>query len=65
MNAKQVVEFFGTQVKAAQALGIAQSSIAEWVSSGDVPMVRQYQIEIATEGQLRADLPALRIKQAA
>ena len=64
MSPKQVVDFFGTQVATAQALGIAQSSVAGWVADGKVPMDRQYQIELATDGQLRADLPALRVKAA-
>ena len=39
---------------------MAQSSVAGWVQNGAVPMDRQYQIEIATNGMLRADLPAIR-----
>jgi len=65
MSPDQVVEFFGTQSKAAKALGIVQSSISEWVIAGAVPEARQYQIELATGGALRADKPALRIQLAA
>ena len=61
MNPKQVIEYFKTQTAAADALGIAQSSVAGWLDSGEVPEVRQYQIELATNGQLRADLPANRM----
>ena len=61
MSPKQVIDFFGTQVKTAEALGIAQSSVSGWVQAGEVPMERQYQIELASNGQLRADLPALRV----
>lgn len=64
MNPKQVIDHFGTQSKAAQALGLRQPSIAGWVADGEVPLPRQYQIELATKGQLRADLPALRVKTA-
>lgn len=60
MSPKQVIEHFRTQIGVAEALGIAQSSVAGWIESGEVPEVRQYQIELATNGQLRADLPALR-----
>ena len=60
MTPQEVVEFFGTQVAAATALGIKQSSISEWVVKGEIPETRQYQIELATAGALRADLPALR-----
>jgi DNA-binding transcriptional regulator YdaS (Cro superfamily) len=60
MAPHEVISFFGTQVAASKALGISQPSIAMWVEVGIVPEVRQYQIELATNGQLRADLPALR-----
>lgn len=62
MSPKQVIEYFRTQIGVAEALGIAQSSVAGWIEAGEVPEVRQYQIELATNGQLRADLPALRNK---
>lgn len=65
MSPKQVIEFFGTQVATAEALGLAQSSVSGWVDAGEVPEVRQYQIELATNGQLRADLPANRMAKLA
>ena len=64
MSPKQVIDFFGTQTATAEALGLAQSSVAGWIKAGEVPLERQYQIELATDGRLRADLPALRIKAA-
>lgn len=63
MTPNQVIEHFGTQEAAAVALGLEQPSIAGWVKSGEVPEVRQYQIELATEGKLRASIPALRVKK--
>jgi hypothetical protein len=65
MSPKNVVQYFGSQVAAAKALGVYQSSVAEWVANGCIPEVRQYQIELATNGQLRADKPALRLERAA
>jgi DNA-binding transcriptional regulator YdaS (Cro superfamily) len=64
MNPRQVVDHFGTQTATADALGIAQSSVAGWIDAGEVPEPRQYQIELATGGMLRADKPALRINKA-
>jgi hypothetical protein len=55
MKKHQVIEAFGTQAEAARALGCYPSTIHEW---DDVPDGRQYQIEIATRGRLKADLPA-------
>ena len=64
MSPKQLVEFFGTQTAAAKALGIEQPTISGWVTDGEIPIIRQYQIELATNGALRASLPANRLKSA-
>lgn len=50
---KDVIEFFGTQEKTAKALGMAQPNISKWVKSGEVPKLRQYQIEKVTKGKLQ------------
>lgn len=47
----------GTQVRAAQALGVTQGAISQWVVAGRVPLTRQYQVEVLTEGALRAERP--------
>lgn len=60
MSPHELIGYFRTQVAAAKALGCAQSTVAEWCTQGDIPEVRQYQIELATSGKLKADKPALR-----
>jgi len=53
MNIKDVLAYFGTQSKIAEALKISQAAVAQW---GDkVPPLRQYQIERITKGKLRVD----------
>lgn len=64
MHPKQLIEYFGTQAKAARALGLSQPTVAGWVEAGEIPEARQYQVEIATSGALRADKPALRVQAA-
>lgn len=61
MNPKQVIEHFGGIPQAAAALGLKAPSIYDWMDIGHVPEARQYQIEMATSGALRADKPALRV----
>lgn len=61
MKPKEAVEFFGTQARLARAVGAAPSSVAEWLQIGYIPEGRQYQIELATGGLLKADLPACRV----
>ena len=61
MTPKDVVAFFGgTQVKAARAIGVRQSTVSEWVQIGYVPLGRQYELQVLTGGQLKADPDAVR-----
>lgn len=60
MTPQQVLDHFGTQAEIARALGCKQPSVAEWFADGKVPEGRQYQIELATNGALRAEKPANR-----
>lgn len=62
MNPQQVIDYYGSQTAAADALEVSQPSIAQWLESGKIPEVRQYQIELATMGFLRADKSPLRNK---
>ena len=64
MTYDQLVAHYGSQVKAAQALGLAQSSVAEWKNTG-IPDLRQLQYEIDSRGKLKADPAAKRPKAAA
>ena len=54
--------FRHNQSSLARALGIKPHRVCEWVSTGLIPEGRQYQLEIITNGKLKAELPALRSK---
>lgn len=57
MKTAEVVKFFETQQGVADALGIKQSSVAEW---GEYPPpLRQLQIEALTKKKLKAEPAAL------
>lgn len=53
MNLEQVVAYYGTQEKAAEALGVTQGSVSSWRQG--IPQLRQYQIQLVTGGALMAD----------
>ncbi|MGR3892981.1 Cro/CI family transcriptional regulator [Pseudomonas sp. 1176_21] len=56
MNTRDVAKFFGSKKKLAEALGIQPSAVTMW---GDtVPESRQYQIQVLSQGQFRADRKA-------
>ena len=54
MKTQDVIDFFGSRKKAAEKLGIENvSSFSHW---GDqVPVLRQYQIQVLTKNKLKAD----------
>jgi DNA-binding transcriptional regulator YdaS (Cro superfamily) len=65
MNTKDAIDFFGSQEALAEQLGIKQPSVAGWVKSGEVPPLRQLQLEVITGGSLKADksiLPKKKVK---
>lgn len=55
MHYDQLIYFFGTQVKAATALGVTQPTMSNWKARGRVPPLQQLRIEHITKGKLRAD----------
>lgn len=64
MKPQDLLEYFGTKADIARALGVKQSTVSEWFNFGaKVPDGRQYQVELATKGKLKSDLPALRYKK--
>lgn len=53
MTTQEAVEFFGTRQKMAEALGIWVTATYQW---GECPpFVRQYQIEVVSNGELKAE----------
>lgn len=60
MTPQDLLVFFGSKSAIARALGCKPNSVSEWFDAGQVPDGRQYQAQIATNGALKADQPALR-----
>lgn len=55
MTRTDAIKHFGSIQAMAAALGISYEAIRQW--GDEIPELRQYQIEILTEGKLRADKP--------
>lgn len=53
MKKADAISHFGTTVKLASALGIAQSAVSQW--GDEIPKLRAYEIERITNGALKAD----------
>lgn len=55
MSIDEVLSYFKTRAKAAEALGVQTQAIYNWVTADKVPPLRQVQIEKLTRGKLKAD----------
>ena len=58
MTFQEVLEHFGTKRKIATVLGITIQAVQQWADTGKVPLGRQFQIELVTEGKLQASREA-------
>lgn len=54
MKIDQVIKHFGSQVAAADALGVQQPTISNWKTRGRIPHIQQLRIEHLTAGKLKA-----------
>lgn len=53
MTPKQVIKHFKGVNGTARALGIKAPSVCEWISTGKIPKLRQYQIQQLTGGKFK------------
>ena len=55
MDVNQIISHFGSQVVAAQAIGVTQPTLSNWKKRGRVPQLQQLRIEHITRKRLRAE----------
>lgn len=53
MKTRDAADYFGSKKKLADALGIQPSAVTMWGDS--IPVSRQYQIQVLSQGKLRAE----------
>ena len=56
MKKESAIEYFGSGAALASAIGVTRQAVADWKQ---IPIGRQYQIEVLTGGKLRADRPEI------
>lgn len=60
MTLDQAVQHFGSKSELARRLGLHASGISMWIArGGSVPMRVQWQLELGTNGKLKADAAPL------
>lgn len=62
MKTINVIRHFGTKALVAEALRTSKQAIGQW--GRNVPELRQYQLEIITNGALKSELTLTRIDKA-
>lgn len=56
MKISDAIKHFDTAADLARAINVTRSAVAHWVRDDEIPMLRQYQIEVVSGGVLRADV---------
>jgi DNA-binding transcriptional regulator YdaS (Cro superfamily) len=56
MKPVDVVNMFGSQQLASDALGVSHQTVSHWVKMGTIPLRRQAKIEMLTKGELKANI---------
>jgi hypothetical protein len=59
MTTDQLIAHYGTQAKAAKALGLTWAAVYVWRRRDAIPYLRQLQIQEITGGALKADAPVV------
>lgn len=54
MKFDSLIDHFGSQVAAADALGVTQPTLSNWKKRGQIPHIQQLRIELVTKGKLKA-----------
>lgn len=54
MTFNEVLERFKTKAEIAKQLGVTYQAVQQWEEADKVPLGRQFQIELITNGQLKA-----------
>ncbi len=57
MTYAELIEFYGTQSKAAAKLGFSRPTLSNWKARGAIPEGPQAWIQILTKNKLKADRP--------
>jgi DNA-binding transcriptional regulator Cro len=54
MQISELIEFYGSDIKAAAALGFSHESFKNWVKSNEIPYPSQCVIQVETGGKFTA-----------
>jgi hypothetical protein len=55
MDVHQVIQHFGGVAPTSRALDISYQAVKEWVDKGQIPLSRQWQLQVLTKGAFKVD----------
>ena len=55
MTFTQLKKYYGTYINAANAIGVCQPTISNWIARGLIPLLQQYRYQVVTNGALKVD----------
>lgn len=55
MTPQQIIEHYGSPVRAASKIGVSLPAVHTWIKNGKVPRLSQLAIQTLTRGKLKAD----------
>lgn len=62
MTINQILKYYGSAYRAAQALGVSRQVISLWKKKSNVPLLQQYRYEKLTNGKLTVKDDMLKIQ---
>ncbi|KAA0547791.1 hypothetical protein F0327_25370 [Citrobacter braakii] len=62
MKPDDLINHYGTVEKAASAIGVTIGAVYQWLQSGEIPPMRQSDIEVKSDRQLLSDFTLQRRK---
>ena len=65
MTYAELIDEFGNGNRAAKALGLARQTVHQWKTSGRIPFVQQFRIQMKTKGKLKAGMPDMNLRRKA
>jgi DNA-binding transcriptional regulator YdaS (Cro superfamily) len=51
---EKLIAYFGSQLEIAEALGVSESAVSQWMAEGELPPRRAMQVEAMTGGKITA-----------
>lgn len=55
MKPNEIINHYGSPVKAAYKIGVSLQAVHNWINNGKVPRLSQLAIQTLTRGKLKAD----------